>query len=267
MFFIFLFTLLQLQTFETADEFFVLIKSDKNNLTFSSYRLNNPERIVLEINGSIPTDDLETALNVKSVKIYETGNITRFIFKTKRNTQYTVLNRNNALLIGFSSTVFLDSENFEKTLAQIKIKSKTIREKQQKKTLLAKNTPKKIKIKKTDESKLVGNFLDDLKNDEIKATVEKNRLKEEQRIAKLKIIEEEKRIALLKRKEKLKRIEIEKKKQEELKVAKLKKAAELKRVELEKETIITKNVAGYLSGAHPELRKETVILSIYQALL
>ena len=34
-------------------------------------------------------------------------------------------------------------------------------------------------------------------------------------------------------------------------------------VELEKETVITQNVAGYLSGADPELRKETVILSAH----
>ena len=34
-------------------------------------------------------------------------------------------------------------------------------------------------------------------------------------------------------------------------------------VELEKETVITQNVAGYLSGADPELRKETVIFSAH----
>ena len=52
------FFLFSLQTLSDNDNFYLIFESADENPTFSSYRLNNPERIVFEANGTFKDTDL-----------------------------------------------------------------------------------------------------------------------------------------------------------------------------------------------------------------
>ena len=202
MFLLLLFTFFQVQTYDIDDGFYVLISSSKDNVTFSSYRLSNPERIVLEINGQFQYPITEISSPILKVEKTERKEFTRLTFHVKDGSFYTVLNRGNEILVGFRDKLFLDHENFDTITLALKEHAETI-------------ARKELQEVKTDESDLVEIMLKDL---------ELSRQKRE---------EEEKRIAELQRKkleeERLRRIKEEKEKERRL--------AELQRKELEEERL------------------------------
>ncbi len=242
----FLFVLLtiffQTQIFSPSNEFYFLIKSSNKKIEFSTFRLSNPNRIVLEINSDekIILKKYKSLLPVTKISIKKFKDKTRLIFFVKEDTFYNVLNKNNALLIAFKNSIFTDNDNFDTILAKI---SKY----EQKPILLAKKVVKEsnvVNMQKTKnktlrkENLIAKQLLQDLKN------LQKEKIKQELLAKKLKE-EKEKKIALLKKQEKQKRILEEKKRQQEI----LKKQLLAKKLEQEKQ----KKIA--------ELKKEKKLLA------
>jgi len=136
---------------------YIFFSSDSENVVFSSYRLSNPDRIVLEINGYSDKAEFIPSGPVLSISKSENNGITRFIFTVKENSQYTVLNRKNALLIGFSEKLFIEDGNFDSIYAVLQ-KSKEKPEPEEK--LIA--SIEKKSVEKKDESVLVSELMQDL---------------------------------------------------------------------------------------------------------
>ncbi|HOB72759.1 MAG TPA: AMIN domain-containing protein, partial [bacterium] len=88
MIFFLLFTLLQVESFNSEKDFYILISSDDQNVTFSSFRLTNPDRIVLEVSGSCSANELNPSLTVKEISILEKDGITRFVFNVAQGSHY-----------------------------------------------------------------------------------------------------------------------------------------------------------------------------------
>ena len=201
------FFLFSLQTLEDGDNFYAIFESSDENPTFSSYRLNNPERIVFEAAGTFNDTDLNGLPEmVKSVEKNISGGMTRFIFFVESGTQYTFFNRKGTIIMGFSRTLFLDDENFDTIIAKFAEKREAERLAQ---------------ARKIEEERLAE---------------ENRRLEEEKRFAELKKAEEEKRLAEEKRIAEEKRLaELQKAEEEERRLAEEKRIAEEKRLaELQK---------------------------------
>jgi hypothetical protein len=194
MFLLLLFTLFQVQTYDIEDGFYILIGSSKDNITFSSYRLSNPERIVLEINGQLTISFENVSSPVKKVETNTRKEFTRLIFHVEDNSFYTVLNRGNQILVGFRDKLFLDHEDFDSIAAVI-----------EKKKVEPEENPEK-----KDESELVKTMMLELElsrkrqeeNRKRLAEIEKQRAEqlereqlERQKVAKEKEAEKEKLIA------------------------------------------------------------------------
>ena len=114
--FLFIFSL---QTLSDSDNFYLIFESTDENPTFSSYRLNNPERIVFEAGGTFKdTDMTKLPPMVKSVEKSVSGGMTRFIFFVESGAQYTFFNRKGTIIMGLSRSLFLDDENFDTIIAK-----------------------------------------------------------------------------------------------------------------------------------------------------
>ncbi len=194
MLFLFIFTLLQIEAFDLDDRHYVMFTSSDKDVVFSSYRLSNPDRIVLEINGSADsTVSIESNI-IKELSVSKTGNTSRFVFTVKENVQYTVLNRKNALLIGFSEKLFVEDSNFDSVYAllqnskaeklalaqkqEAELKEKLALELKKKQELeLAQKAEKEKKTvaenSNKDESELVSELVKDLDTDKEKARIAK----------------------------------------------------------------------------------------------
>ncbi len=226
MFLLLLFTFFQVQTYDIDDGFYVLISSSKDNVTFSSYRLSNPERIVLEINGQFQYPITEISSPILKVEKTERKEFTRLTFHVKDGSFYTVLNRGNEILVGFRDKLFLDHENFDTITLALKEHAETI-------------ARKELQEVKTDESDLVEIMLKDLELSRQKREEEEKRIAELQR----KKLEEERLRRIKEEEEKERRLaELQRKELEEERLRKIKeeeerRLAELQRKKLEEERL------------------------------
>ena len=244
-FLIFLF-LFSLQTLDDNDNFYVIFESGNENVTFSSYRLNNPERIVFEADGTFNDAEFHALPKmIKSVEKSESNGTTRFIFFVESGSQYTFFNRKGTIIIAFSSSIFLDDENFDTVVAKFqakreaellakaekkrKIKEKRIAEEKRR----MEEEKRLAELKKAEEEKRLAE--EEKRIAELRKAEEKKRLAEEKRIAKIKKAEEKKRLAEEKKRiAELKKAEEKKRLAEEKRIAELKKAEEKKRLAEEK---------------------------------
>lgn len=223
---------LQLQTYNIDGEFYLLFGSSKDSVSFSSFRLSNPERIVLEVTDEeIAGDKVLSGATVEKVEIKNLPGKTRLIFYIKAGSAYNILNKKNLLLIGFREDVFTEEGSLDTVLASVKSR---LPEKQP--VAVAAVEPVKdktvikevVKEKEPDkEDRLIAEMMSQKKAEEDKrlAELESKRLLEEKRIAEEKRISEERRIA-----------EAEAKKAEQKRLAELesKRLAEEKRLSEEK---------------------------------
>ncbi len=225
MFLLLLFTFFQIETFSVGEGYFVLIDSPKDGTTFSSYRLSNPERIVLEINGSLKETFSNLSPPVIKVEKTERSNFTRVIFHVEERSFYTVLNRGNQILIGFRETIFLDHEDFDSIAGMLREYVKAEKE--------VKPQPEmEVVEKKRDESELISIMMKEREVSRKRAEEEKRRLAELER---QRIEEEKRKLAELERQ----RIEEEKRKLAELERQRIeeekRRLAELERQRIEEE--------------------------------
>ncbi len=243
--FVLLTIFLQTQSFTPSNEFYFLIKSSEKKIEFSTFRLSNPNRIILEINSKekMELKKYNSLLPVTKISIKIFKNKTRLVFFVKDDTFYNVLNKNNALLIAFKNSIFIDNDNFDTIVAKIsKYKQKPRLLAKTKNTTTVRTELKKHKTLQK-ENLIAKQLLQDLKN------LQKAKLKQQLLAEKLRK-ENQKRIAELKKQQEQRRIEQEKKRQQEIlkqqllaeklrkenqrRIAELKKQQEQKRIEQEK---------------------------------
>jgi exonuclease VII large subunit len=227
MFLLLLFTFFQIETYSIDNGYYVLVDSPKDGITFSSYRLSNPERIVLEINGTFESSFSNLSTPVIKVEKSERKDFTRVIFYVEEKSFYTVLNRGNQILIGFRDKLFLDHEDFD-AIAEMIEKQINIKIAEE----VEPEPEKEIVKKKTDESELVSIMMQELEINRQRVEEEKRKLAE---LEKQRIEEEKRKRAELERQrieeEKQKLAELEKQRIEEEK----RKLAELERQRIEEE--------------------------------
>ncbi len=126
-----LLSFLQIEHWDLGDEYYLLMQSNEQNITFSSFRISNPERIVIEVAATLPAPiALPPGATVSSVEIVEQPGKTRFIFKIVPGSSYNILNRKNTLLIGFKGDLFSADENIDTALARIETKRNKVIEKE-----------------------------------------------------------------------------------------------------------------------------------------
>ncbi|HNT29148.1 MAG TPA: hypothetical protein PKH10_13340, partial [bacterium] len=115
-----LLTALKLTSYDLGDEYYLLLDTGGANISFSSFRLNEPERIVLEVSGSAAGVVLPGGgATVGRIDRNDLGERTRLVFHIAPGSAYTILHRKNLLLIGFRQDLFITDETIETTLAAI----------------------------------------------------------------------------------------------------------------------------------------------------
>ncbi len=115
-----LLTTLQIQSYDLGDEYYLLLDTGATTVSFSSFRLNEPERIVLEVGGAAAgAATPAVGATVGRIERDDLGDKTRFVFHISPGSAYTILHRKNLLLIGFRQELFITDETIETTLAAI----------------------------------------------------------------------------------------------------------------------------------------------------
>ena len=115
-----LLTTLQIQSYDLGDEYYLLLDTGGTTASFSSFRLSEPERIVLEVAGRAADTALPSVgATVGRIERNDLGDKTRFVFFISPGSAYTILHRKNLLLVAFRQELFITDETIETTLAAI----------------------------------------------------------------------------------------------------------------------------------------------------
>jgi len=227
-----------------------LVSNSAKPISFSSYRLTSPDRVVVEIQGEILTQKLQNPSGpVTKIEVKDGGETLRLIFHIKAHSFYSILNRNNSVLLSFATIPLEDENDLTQAIA----------------TLDAKDTERKqliaIKTKTTTtpddnhaEEKMIAQLALALKQQE---TAEKER-KQQAEITRIKAEKERKQQAEIARiaaeKEKHRQLALLKQKQEkerkqQAEIARLAaekekiRLAEIARIEAEKEKVLQAEIA------------------------
>ena len=115
-----LLTALKLTSYDLEDEYYLLLDTGGASISFSSFRLSEPERIVLEVTGSAAGVAVPApGATVGRIDRDDLGERTRLVFHIAPGSAYTILHRKNLLLIGFRRDLFITDETIETTIAAI----------------------------------------------------------------------------------------------------------------------------------------------------
>ncbi|MCK5808073.1 hypothetical protein KAH37_03695 [bacterium] len=254
--FIFLFFLslgaeLKNQSYHFSDNYHLFLVADSAKaISFSSYRLTAPDRVIVEIQGEVLTQKLIAPTGpVTKVEVKDGGETLRLIFYIKEHSFYSILNRNNSILISFAAIPLEDENDLTQAIALLNVKKA-----EQRQQRIAKKAPPAVENDAHAEEKMIAQLALSLKQQE---EAEKERL----RLAKIAKIEAEKeqqrQIALLKKKQdderkrqaEIARIEAEKEQKRLAEIARIKaekerlRLAEIARVEAEKERLRLAEIA------------------------
>ncbi len=198
------------RSFHFDGELHLLFTSDAKNISYSSYRLSAPDRIVIEFFGEVLDGVIpKTVEPVSNIEVKDGGDTLRLIFYLSGDAFYSILNRDNNVLVSFSSTPLDDDSDFSTVFASLLERQRL----QQKQKAVAPRAPTKLS-----EKELVAQLEERLKKQ--KAVLMKQQEKERQRQAELlrrKQEEERKRqVELLRKKqeEERQRLELARKKAE-----------------------------------------------------
>lgn len=115
-----LLTALKLTSYDLEDEYYLLLDTGGASISFSSFRLSEPERIVLEVTGSAAGAAIPApGATVGRIDRDDLGERTRLVFHIAPGSAYTILHRKNLLLIGFRRDLFITDETIETTIVAI----------------------------------------------------------------------------------------------------------------------------------------------------
>ncbi|MFO7736771.1 MAG: AMIN domain-containing protein, partial [bacterium] len=136
-----LLTALDLRVFDIQEEYYLLVNSGLENeeLSFSTYRVPNPERVVLEIDGKIsgmPEIGVNEKL-VSRVQLKKSEASVRFVFFVEENVFYNIFNRKNTLLIAFKKGLFLSEGNMDTVLDDVRNRLEKIRKEKEEEKKIA----------------------------------------------------------------------------------------------------------------------------------
>mgnify|MGYP000045518541 CR=1 FL=1 len=123
-----LFAFLDVTTYHCDDEFYLLFDSGHSTISFSSFRLNEPERIVIEITGisgaKMPSPS--PGATVRRIEKDVSGERVRLVFYIEPGSAYTILHRKNMLLVGFRQELFVEDDTIETMVTKIEQRIKEI---------------------------------------------------------------------------------------------------------------------------------------------
>jgi len=245
----------QTQTYTFNNEYYLLLQNKKETIDFTTFRLSNPKRVVLELSPGIFNDALALPSGpVTKIQMIKLKGKDRIIFYIKEDTFYNVINKKNMLLIGFKDSLFFEESNFSQMKTHIQNSLKNEQKKTSTEISQIENKPKKQAQDKSEDA-LISGLIEDhqislnkiklIKDERLKKFGQSQANIEKERDLKL---EKEKKILAQLKKEKLEKERLEKleqqriaKEKERKRIEKLERErkilAQLKKEKLEKERL------------------------------
>lgn len=220
----------------SQDYHLLLTSNTTESISFSSYRLTSPNRIIVEIHGEVLIKTLQKPSNpVTKIEVKDGGETLRLIFYLKEHSFYSILNRDNSVLLSFASIPLEDENDFSQAIASLETRTA-----EQRRLIAQKSGPQpKKSVDRHQEEKMIAQLALSLQKQE-KEEQERLRLAE---IAKVEAEKERQRqIALLAKKQEKERQRVAEIAQLEAEKERLR-LAEIERIKAEKEKVQLAEIA------------------------